>query len=261
MKYKAEEVLLLISNDAQGDWEKMYQTVKDKRLLNTDLLPEIKAKTFSKFTGVTSLDFPNCFKDMNMPPIFLYYYGNLTLLHGPLLAVVGSRHPDEYQKRMTKQLLDEFFEKTGNFCGIVSGLARGIDQIAMEVAIAHNAPLVGILGSGIDECYPSENKHIYDYCKEHGLLISEYPSDVKPLAEHFPMRNRLISAACKAMFIPAGNKRSGTSISARLAIEDGREILALPGEIGKQDLCNELIHDGATCVTSVDDFIEAMRCN
>ncbi len=259
MILKADEVLLIISHEAEGDWNKMYQTVKEKRPLKSELLEDIKAKTYSKYTCVTAIDFPHCFMRMNMPPILLYYYGNLSLLETPLLAVVGSRHPDEYQKRMTTLLLDEFLAKTENKYGIISGLARGIDQTAMEVAMKHNAPLVGVLGCGIEECYPEENRHIYDYCKINGLLFSEYPGEVEPLSDHFPMRNRLIAAACKAMFIPSGTKRSGTAISARMALENGKEVLALPGDLDKQDFCDGLIHDGATCVTSVDDLIDAMK--
>lgn len=259
MVYQIDEVLLTISYQNDGDWERMFKMIKNKTPLDKDCLARAKDNLKAQFTHVLKADYPDCFRKTEKPPISLYYYGDLKLLAKPLIAVVGSRHPTLYQVKKTQELLDEFFKKTENKYGLISGLAKGIDQAAMEVAIKNKAKLVGILGSGIENCYPQSNQHIYDYCKENGLILSEYPDKVEPLPEHFPLRNRLIAYAAKCMFVPSGTIRSGTSSSIRLALDAGKDILALPCDLGENDLTDQLIHDGAICLTGVDDLIQAME--
>ncbi len=258
MAWKVDDLLLTISYICSGEWNDIYDIIKNKKKVDSTRLIEARDNVKSQFIQILSDEYPDCYKHAHNPPILLYYYGDIKLLKTPLLAVVGSRHPTDYQKRMTEKILDAFFEKTKNEYGIISGLARGIDQIAMGVAMRHHAKSVGVLGSGIEYCYPKENKHIYDYCKEHGLLISEYPCDVKPLPEHFPFRNRLIASACRAMFVPGASQRSGTSTSIKYALEAGKDILALPCDLENNDLTDYLIHDGADVIINADDLIDAM---
>ena len=259
MALQISEVLLTISFQTAGDWDTMFKMIKNKEALNKEWLIKSNDLVKSQYINIVDNNYPECYKHTKKPPLLLYYYGDLKLLNTPLIAVVGSRHPTDYQKRMTEKILHDFFNKTNNKYGLISGLAKGIDQIAMEVAISHQAKLVGILGSGIEYCYPKENHHLYDYCKNHGLLLSEYPDMTKPLPEHFPMRNRLIAEACKAMFVPASNSRSGTSCSIRLALEAGKDILAMPCNLEENDYTNYLIHDGASVVLNSDDLIDALK--
>ena len=259
MTWKIEELLLTISYICNGEWDDMFDIIKNKKRVDSKYLTIARDHVKSQFVHILSAKYPECYKHSHNQPICLYYYGDLNLLSTPLLAVVGSRYPTAYQKRMTEKLIDEFLSKTDNKYGIISGMAKGIDQIAMEVAMKHQAKLVSILGSGIEYCYPKENQHIYDYCKKQGLLLSEYPCEIKPLPNHFPFRNRLIASACKAMFIPGASQRSGTSTSIKYALEAGKDILALPCDLENNDLTNHLIHDGADVVINADDLIDAME--
>jgi DNA processing protein len=122
------------------------------------------------------------------------------------------------------------------------------------------APIISVIGSGIDNPYPSDNDGIYDYCKSgKGLVISEYPGKVSAKPENFLFRNRLLSSLSEVMFVAGGKNRSGTSSSVRLALEDNREILALPCDITGDDLTNSLISDGALSVLSASDLVNSLK--
>lgn len=143
---------------------------------------------------------------------------------------------------------------------IVSGMAKGIDAIAHRCAMRNNKKTIAVLGSGLNNIYPEENSDIYNYCKEgKGLIISEYPLDAKPMAEHFQQRNRLISGCADCVFIGHGEKRSGTAITLKYAIAQGKDVLCIPSHLDEGQLTNEAIRDGAFLVTKVDDLKDFLK--
>ena len=193
--------------------------------------------------AITILDeiYPKSFLDLKSPPYVLYYKGNLDLLKGDKIGVVGSRKPCDYSIKCTKNLILNNQDKI-----IVSGLAKGIDAYAHYYA----KKTIGILGCGIDYIYPKCNYELIKRVERNGLILSEYPLDTKPYAYHFPFRNRLIAALSKVVYVMQSNIKSGTVTTVNEALELGKEIRVLPYDafdlngIGN----NTLINEGASMI-------------
>lgn len=202
-------------------------------------------------------DYPSYLKEIAQPPWVLYTIGNKELLQRPALAMVGTRNPTNYGKivanRLAKELVDSGFV-------IVSGLARGIDSIAHSGALGSNGPTIAVLGSGVDVIYPSENKKLYHEIAAKGLVISEYPPGTVPHPGYFPQRNRIISGLTYGTLIVEASTKSGSLITAQFALEQSREVFAVPGSItSKQSLgTNGLIKQGAKLVQTIDDILEEL---
>jgi DNA processing protein len=143
---------------------------------------------------------------------------------------------------------------------VISGMARGIDGIAQGAAIEAGGKSFGIMGCGVDICYPPENKVIYDALLRNGGAISEYPPGMEPQARFFPMRNRIISALSDVLLVVEARQKSGTSITVDTALEQGREVLAVPGRVTDRlsDGCNYLISQGAGVAISVEDVLDRL---
>ncbi len=142
---------------------------------------------------------------------------------------------------------------------IVSGMAKGIDGVATRAALNAGGKAVGVLGSGIDMCYPMENEDIYENLKRGGLLISEYPPGIKPSKENFPFRNRIIAALSKLTIVGEANKKSGTLITVGYALEGGKEVACIPFRADEDSACNSLIRDGAALITSTEDVLNLLN--
>ncbi len=206
-------------------------------------------------------EYPVFFKNASNPPFIVYYYGNLSLLEKKYrLGVIGTRNPTLYQNDTVYRLISETEDKMKNDLVLVSGMARGLDQTAMEAALSKKAPVISIIGSGIDNPYPEFNKGIYDYCKtENGLVLSEYPGMEAAKPDNFVFRNRLLAMVSEVIFVGGGKNRSGTSSTVRQALDLNREIMALPCDITGDDLTNSLINDGAGSVLTSDDLVMALK--
>lgn len=162
--------------------------------------------------------------------------------------------------RIWKKSLKKVIQELQSQLVIVSGLAKGIDTTAHLTAIETKAPTIAILGSGIDLCYPKENQKIYDYIKENGLLISEYPLDTAPNQYHFPTRNRLIAALSKATLVVEASEKSGTAYTIQAALEFGKDILCIPHSIfSEHHYTNRLIREGATLIEKGQDILEEFK--
>ena len=174
-----------------------------------------------------------------------------------LVALIGARRCSGYGERMAEQIGRELADRG---IGVVSGLARGIDGIAQWAALAAGGYSVGVPGCGVDICYPRENKRLYERCAEQGLLLSEYAPGTEPKAWNFPARNRIISGLSGAVIVVEAREKSGTLITVDMALEQGREVFAVPGRL--TDLysvgCNGLIGQGAALFTSVDEMLAGM---
>ncbi len=211
-----------------------------------------------RITHLGRKNYPTLLKQIYAPPVILYYYGKLPYQVNPdmpLLAVVGSRSGTVYGKNMVYRLSCELA-----YCGlgIVSGLARGIDARAHEGAIAGDGYTIGVLGGGADVIYPYENIHLYYKVREYGCVMSEYPPGTQPLRNHFPARNRILAGLTFGTFVCEAARSSGTMITVDRAIEENRQIYALPGNADSQlsEGTNHLIKHCAVCVTGYRDILE-----
>lgn len=254
------EVLIYFSVKYNGDWEKIKNALVVKEIVTEADGKEVLSKIPCKTLTFIDSNYPECLKQAYRPPFVLYYEGNVELLTArKKLGVIGSRRNSSYGEEVTNKLISGIAEKNGGFT-VVSGMANGIDSIAERCAINSGLNIISILGSGIDVCYPASSKDIYEYSKtDKGLLLSELPPKNKPIGSNFPMRNRILSGIIDTLLIVEAKQRSGTSITARLSLEDNKDILCVPRDItSPYKLTNCLIREGAISCLSPEDIIEAM---
>ncbi|MEM7332470.1 MAG: DNA-processing protein DprA [Chloroflexota bacterium] len=206
-----------------------------------------------------SPDYPTYLKEIPHAPRLLYIRGTLEELDQWAVAIVGTRKATAYGKQVTKELVTELVKQN---ITIVSGLARGIDAMAHETAVSLNGRTIGVLGSGVDSIYPAEHRHLAQKIADgHGAIISEYGLGVKPEAKNFPPRNRIISGLSLGVVVVEAGERSGALITTNFALEQGREVFAVPGSI-KSPLSrgpNQLIQQGAKLVSKVEDILEELN--
>lgn len=217
-----------------------------------------KNKLLSKgirFVSRIDEDFPEKLKNIPNAPFAIYVKGKLPDPNIPSVAVIGARMCSDYGRFMARQ-----FGRDLAIAGIqvISGMARGVDGIAQGAAVAAGGASFGVLGCGVDICYPPENKEIYDALSLNGGLISEFPPGMEPVARFFPMRNRIISALADALVVVEARRKSGTTITVDTALEQGREVFAVPGRASDRlsDGCNYLISQGAGVAISAADVID-----
>ena len=201
-------------------------------------------------------DYPDRLRQIKKPPLVLFYYGDVSLLDKKSISVVGSREYSNYGKRCTERVIAGIIK--GKV--VVSGLAKGIDAIAHKAAIDNGGRTIAILGSGIDYCYPAENKELYEEIKKNHLVMSEYPFDTMPDRDHFPMRNRIVAALGSALFVPQINAyMSGTMITLNLALDLNKEVFVAPHPLGSETVNNQLLNEGATLVESKEQMLRDLN--
>ncbi|MGE0440734.1 MAG: DNA-processing protein DprA [Gemmatimonadales bacterium] len=198
--------------------------------------------------------FPEELSHIPDPPALLFGAGRRELLGRPGVALVGTRHPSSYGVEVTRRLAAD---AAAAGLVVVSGMARGLDAVAHWAAVEAGGDTIGILGNGIDVVYPAANRALYHRVIRDGLLLTEFPPGERPNAGSFPRRNRLISGLARATVIIEAAGRSGALITARTALDQGREVLAVPGPITSRTSVgpNELIRDGAAPVLGADDLL------
>ena len=191
------------------------------------------------------------------PPLALFAWGDATLAAAPSIAIVGSRRCSAVGAAVAKEIAAEL---AGAGFVVVSGLARGIDAAAHEGALQVKGATGAILGSGFDHIYPPEHRSLVGRIRRQGYVLSEYPPGVSARGFHFPERNRLISGLCQAVVVVEASQRSGSLITARLALEQGRDVMAVPGSVRSPLArgCHRLIREGAALVESARDVLEAL---
>lgn len=205
----------------------------------------------------TEPEYPQTLLQIYDPPVLLYVRGDPQVLTQPSIGMVGTRRPTLYGTQMAERLGRELAARG---LVIVSGLARGIDAIGHQGALAVNGRAVGVLGTGIDVCYPKENRKLYDKVLERGAIVSEFPLGTHPAPENFPIRNRIVAGLPLGVVIVEGAQYSGSLITARLAMEFGREVFGVPGNVTQpvSFAPNLLIKQGAKLVTNGEDVIEEL---
>ncbi|MGO0061735.1 DNA-processing protein DprA [Brevibacillus fluminis] len=208
-----------------------------------------------RFICILDPEFPESLREIPDPPMLLFYEGELSLLQKPLVAVVGARKPTSYG-RSACQFLTEQLSNLG--VGIVSGLALGIDAIAHQTAIRTGGATIAVLGCGLDIVYPRSNAGLFAQIKEKGLIVSEHPYGTSPLPGLFPERNRIISGLSLGTLVVEAAEKSGSLITADCALEQGRDVFAVPGPIFSEMSVgpHNLIKQGAKLVTNAADLAE-----
>ncbi len=221
---------------------------------------EFLYKTGIDFYVCTSDKYPARLKDVPDYPFALYCKGKMPDEEIPSVSIIGARNSSEYGKYVARM----FAEKLA-LAGvqIVSGMARGIDGIAQQSAMAVGGESYGVLGSGVDVCYPEENRGLYEALLSKGGIISEYIPGTLPKPQLFPPRNRIISGLSDAVIVVEARQKSGTLITVDMALEQGREVFAVPGRVcdNLSSGCNSLIRQGAEMATAPEDVIEYLREN
>ena len=205
----------------------------------------------------TEPEYPPSLLQIYDPPVLLYVRGNVEVLVQPSIGVVGTRRPTLYGTQMAERLGREIAARG---LVVVSGMARGVDAISHQGAMAVNGRAIGVLGTGVDVCYPKENKKLYEKVLERGAIISEFPLGTHPAPENFPVRNRIVAGMPLGVVVVEGAQYSGSLITARLAMEFGREVFAVPGNVTQpvSFAPNLLIKQGAKLVTNGEDVIEEL---
>ncbi|WP_082234183.1 DNA-processing protein DprA [Halobacillus massiliensis] len=200
--------------------------------------------------------FPQSLRHIPDPPFVLYTKGNQNLLsHSLTLSVVGTRTPSDYAYSSMERLLPPLIK--AHFL-IVSGMASGVDQKAHQLALDYGGSTIAVLGSGFHFPYPKNNPSLYNRLAEHQLLISEYPPDRPPRKYHFPERNRIISGLTESTLVIEARMRSGSLITVDQALEQGRNVYAVPGPIGlpTSEGCHHIIQQGAQLVKDYQDILQ-----
>ena len=212
-------------------------------------------KSFEEFPSFSILDeiYPWDLSEIYNPPALFFYQGNIDLLELPKVAVVGSRD----SSKLGNQSVQKIIKELNNELIIVSGLARGIDTAAHMAALQNGGKTIAVIGTGLDVFYPKANKKLQSYIGKNHLVLSEYGPGEQPLKFHFPERNRIIAGLCRGVIVAEAKMRSGSLITCERAMEEGRDVFAIPGSIldGKSDGCHHLIQEGAKCIMSGSDVL------
>jgi DNA processing protein len=205
----------------------------------------------------TEPEYPQNLLQIYDPPVMLYVRGNPEALNFPSISIVGTRRPTLYGTQMAERLGRELAARG---LVLVSGMARGIDAIGHQGAMAANGRAVGVLGTGVDVCYPKENRKLYEKVLERGAIVSEFPLGTHPAPENFPIRNRIVAGVPLGVVVVEGAQYSGSLITARLAMEFGREVFGVPGNVTQpvSFAPNQLIKQGAKLITNGADVIEEL---
>ena len=203
------------------------------------------------------LRYPDLLRQTFQPPPLLFVQGRLELLGGNAVAMVGSRAATSYGLRIAETLATGL---AGAGLLVVSGLAMGIDAAAHQGALQAGGGTIAVLGCGLDVVYPQQNKKLYDQIRADGVLVSEYPLGTRPDAYRFPARNRIIAGLSHGVIVVEAARKSGSLITAEMALDQGREVFAVPGQIDsfKSAGTHWLLQQGAKLVHSLDDILEEL---
>lgn len=233
-----------------------HKGYKEKELINL-AKEELSraAKQGIKILFKIEPQFPEKLKHIPYAPLFLYVKGVLDI-SSPSIAVIGSRKPTEYGKEVARKFCTALAKEK---MVIISGLARGIDGIAHKSTLEVGGITIGVLGSGLDVIYPREHETLYhQIVQKNGTIVSEFPLGTRPKKENFPIRNRIISGLSDAVLVVEAGKKSGTLITVKWALTQGKEVFAIPGNIfsSQSEGTLYLIKSGANVVTSPEDILE-----
>lgn len=243
-----------------GISDKLANSVLDNKTNQETAAPDIEWLNAAENHHIITLQcpaYPTLLKRISDPPPLLYVHGNLSLLNDPQIAIIGSRNPTQSGINNAYEFA-KHLGQTG-FC-ITSGLALGIDGTAHTGALEMNTPTVAIIATGIDRVYPAKHREMAHKIVESGAIVTEFPIGTQPKSGNFPRRNRIISGLSYGTLVVEAAQQSGSLITARLAMEQNREVFAIPGSIHNPLArgCHQLIKQGAKLVETAQDILEEM---
>jgi len=227
-------------------WEKSFDLAKELKQIEKLKLQVIDVEDSS---------YPSLLREIHDPPMVLYYRGNLEAVRGASIGVVGTREATGYGIELAKKL---GYQLAYAGVGVISGLARGIDTAAHQGALAAKGRTAAVLGCSMDQMYPAENRALAEKMEESGgCVMSEFCLGTAPDRQTFPMRNRIVSGLSKGLLVVEAARASGAMITAKQALEQGRQVFAVPGRIDHPQSggCHQLLKDGARLVESVEDVL------
>jgi len=235
---------------------RVVSSCRNSRLLDEEL--RLVQHAGCSIVAMLDVEFPEPLKAIPDPPVVLYVKGRWTETDRTAVAIVGSRRASIYGQQVAKRLA---YDLALRGVTVVSGLARGIDAAAHQGALKAGGRTLAVLGNGLASIYPPEHAKLADAITAQGAILSEFPMRMAPLAQNFPRRNRLISGLALGVVIVEAAKRSGALITADLALEQGREVFAVPGKVDAltSQGTHQLLKQGARLVTSVEDILEELR--
>lgn len=256
--YMTEEELLSCLNSTlqrPSSAEKAASLLTQAHRKNPENISRELEQRGIRFVCKEDSDYPGRLRDIPDAPFALYYYGDLPAEDSPTLGIVGARNCSGYGREQARHF-SEVLASHG--IQIISGMARGVDGIAGRAAVMAGGRSYALLGCGVDICYPKENKELYKMLIEHGGVISESVPGTLPKSRLFPLRNRLISGLSDALLVIEARRRSGSLITVDAALEQGREVFALPGRVSDSlsDGCNLLIRQGADIACTPENILE-----
>lgn len=241
--------------ELSGLSEETVKAVMDKSLDEAKTVAEKIAKMGGYIVTIEDENYPQLLKSIYMPPYVLYMTGECLNWNERLtITVVGTRRYDDYGKRVTENIAKELAE---NGVTVVSGMARGIDSVAGLEAIKNGGKTVAVLGSGLDVIYPPEHAQLYEMIKKNGVVMTEFPPGTRPNKENFPRRNRIMAGLSYGVVVTQAPEKSGALITASHAIDNGRDVYAVPADITRiaSKGSNGLISQGAKAVFCGMDII------
>jgi DNA processing protein len=216
------------------------------------LFNKIKAESH-KFISINDSQYPSLLKETATPPVALFYAGNISLASTPQIAVVGSRKSTNYASRVIDRIVTPLLP----FFSITSGLAEGVDTLAHTAALGNGGSTIAVIGNGIDIIYPIKNKTLYEKIINQGLILSEFPPGTYGKPHHFPQRNRIVSGLAKSTLVIEASRKSGALITAYHALDQNRDVFAIPGPIdsSSSEGCHILIQEGGKLIQSHTDIL------
>ncbi len=244
-----------------GDLQQHVPTAVAEKIKNSDVTAATKNAMQwlegekKQILTVDDKNYPRLLLELSDAPLLLFVHGDETLLNKNIIAIVGSRNASSGGAKNA-----EIFSRSlsdGGFC-VVSGMAQGIDTAAHKGALQGATSTIAVIGTGIDQVYPKENRYLAEKIIANGVMISEFPLGASPHPKNFPRRNRIISGISHACLVVEATIKSGSLITARLAAEQGREVFAVPGSINSPMYrgCHALIKQGAKLAENINDILE-----
>lgn len=252
--YYAEKYKL---NNVVGIGKKISENILNNRIKEIAKIHlKYMIKNNIEIVSILDDEYPNILRNIYDPPIFLYLKGNKKILNKMSIAIIGCREARDYGKKIAKNFA---YNLSKNNINIISGLAKGIDTCAHLGAIYAKEKTIAVLGSGINVIYPKENLYLVQKILENdGVIISEYPLGTAPEKRNFVARNRIISGMSRGVLVVEAKKKSGTLITVDFALDEGRDIFVIPGDISLENSfgTNDLIKQGGKLVTDFTEILE-----
>ena len=248
----SKDELFLLLKLGQTQKNDLWNALQSKQL-SQKIQQNLKV---SHFLTILDKRYPSQLQEIYSPPVVLFYQGDIEQRASKKkIGVVGApQSSSKSQQAMTQKIPNVIQQKLI----LVSGLAKGVDGLSHQLALKHHGKTIAVIGNGLDISYPSCNRALQTQIAHAGLLLSEYPLESRPLKYHFPLRNRIIAGLCQTVLVVEARHHSGSLITANLALQENRNVLALPGRINDiySTGCNELIAAGAKPVLNSNDILE-----